>query len=187
MKKADKNDIKNTAEWKRFIFLECIILAIGIALSVSGTIKIIRYSTSYLPYFGIGVLGVAFIAFLIIFRKKKFSVFVGIGLIVFYMFFAGFAYLVCQTNSVRLRHLEEYNGKEVYLYAGGEWYKWYGETEYNTADLQGMNLYGQDAAIIVGDEEKEVSYVLYNPKDPNTLYYEFYSSGDCLVMKKQIQ
>ena len=184
MNKADNDVVINKTEWKRFIFLECFILAIGIALSVSGTVKIIRYSTSYLPYFGIGVLGATFIAFLIVFRKKKFSVFVGIGLIVFYLFFAGFAYLVCQANATRLRHLEHYNGKEVYLYANGEWYKWNGETEYNTAGFQGMNLNGQDAVIQIGDEEKDVSYVLYNPKDPNTLYYEFYSSGDCLVMKK---
>ena len=67
---------------KRVTIFECIILTIGVLMSIYGTVKAVKHSTTYIPYFGFALLGVIFIAVLILLRKKKMTFLLVIGMIV---------------------------------------------------------------------------------------------------------
>lgn len=171
---------------KRLTIAECIILIIGVMISIQGTIKAVRYSKYYIPYFAFAVLGIVFITVLFILRSKRFTFLAGIGLIVSYMIFAGFGYIVCIANAQRMRRLEYYTGKEVVLYIGEDRYDWTGEGFYQSENLKPVDVSDKDAYVSIDSEIRDVSFIYVMPDDENTLYYEIYggSTGDYLVMKK---
>ena len=69
---------------KRTVIIECVILALGVILSVLGTVKAAKLSDKYIPYFLIALAGVILIVILLCLIKKRFTFLLGIGFIVFY-------------------------------------------------------------------------------------------------------
>lgn len=167
---------------KALTVIECIILAIGVLLSITGTVKVTRLSSAYMPYFLVAALGVAFIVILIVIRKKRFAFLVGIGFIVFYLFFAGFAFLVCEVNASRIRTLNAYKGKEIWLTIGEDHYRWNGEASYDFGKLEPLDVRDQKAYLAIDDEKREVGFIYVMPGDDDTAYYEIHNGY--LVMEK---
>ncbi len=170
----------------RSAIIESIILGIGVLLSIQGTAKAIGYSSSYIPYFALAALGIVFIVILILLRKKKFTFLLGIGFIVVYLYVAGFGYIVCVQNAMRMRRLEYYEGKEIELTIGDDRYVWTGEAYYRSADLRPVDVSDEGAFVTIEGETRSVSFVYEMPGNDDTVYYEIYSgsTGDFLVMDK---
>ena len=62
----------------RFTIAECIVLVFGVILSITGTVKAVNLSSSFIPYFGFAVLGIVIAVVLFLLRKKRFTFLVGI-------------------------------------------------------------------------------------------------------------
>ena len=171
---------------KRLTVIECIILAIGVLLSILGTVKAVKQSDAYIPYFLFAVLGIAFIVILICLIKKRFTFLAGIGFIVFYLIFAGFGYIVCEVNATRLKRLSYYKDKEVRLVIGSDEYAWTGEAVFSSKDLTPLDVRKDNAVFKSGNEKLNVGFVYYKPGENDTVYYEFSSgaTGNYMVMRK---
>lgn len=171
---------------KALVIIECIILALGVILSAQGTLKAASLSGKYVPYFLFAVLGIAFIVILIRLIKKRLTYLLGIGFIVFYLFFAGFGYIVCEMNAARIKRLNYYEDKNVWLEIDGESYAWTREAFYSSEDLKPLDVSGNEAFFVVGGDKKRVSFVYVMPGEDDTVYYEIYggATGDYLIMKK---
>ena len=170
----------------RLTIAECIILVFGVILSITGTVKAVKLSSSYIPYFGFAVLGIAFAVVLFILRKKRFTFLAGIGMIAAYLIVAGFAYIVCTVNATRMRHLLFYEGKIIVMTIDDKHYVWNGEGYYNSSDLKPVDVSEQNAFLSVDGENKELSFVYMNPGDEDTVYYEISgrNTGEYLVMER---
>ena len=139
---------------KVLTIIECVILALGVLLSFQGTLKAVMLSGKYLPYFLFAVLGIAFIVILILLIKKRLTYLLGIGFILFYMVFAGFGYAVCEMNASRMKRLDYYEDKTVWLVIDGESYAWTREACYNSEDLEPLDVGGSDAYFVVNGDKK---------------------------------
>ena len=170
---------------KASVIIECIILALGVLLSAQGTFKVYQLSSKYAPLFLLALLGIIFIAILIIFMKKKFTYILGIGFIMFYVVFAGFGFIVCEVNAARIRRLDYYEEKTVELEIDGETYEWTGEAFYDSMDLEPLDVGGKETCFVVDGEKRDISFVYVMPGDEDTIYYEIYSgaTGDYLIMR----
>lgn len=96
-----ENDIR-----KKLLIAEIIVMICGIALSVYGIVKVCTYDMSYLGYCVFPLLGVGIIAGIIVslIKKYRYAHIIIAVIIAVWGIFAGFAYLVCQAQSVRLRN-----------------------------------------------------------------------------------
>lgn len=170
----------------RLTVVECLILVFGVILSITGTVKAVKLSTSYIPYFWFAVLGIVFAVVLFILRKKRFTFLAGIGMIAIYLIVAGFAYIVCTVNATRMRNLLFYEGKIIVMTIDDKHYVWNGEGYYNSSDLKPVDVREQNAFISVDGEDKELSFVYMNPGDEDTVYYEISgrNAGEYLVMER---
>ena len=170
----------------RFTIAECIILVLGVILSITGTVKAVNLSSSFIPYFGFAVLGIVIAVVLFLFRKKRFTFLVGIGMVFVYAVVAGFAYFVCEVSRVRMKHLQFFEGKEVVITIDDRRYIWNGEGFYNSEHLKCVDLREQNAYFSVDGEDKELMFIYMNPDDEDTIYYEISTSidGEYLVMKR---
>ena len=171
---------------KALVIIESIILSLGVIISFQGTLKAALLSSKYIPYFLFAVLGIAFIVILIRLIKKKLTYLLGIGFIVFYLIFAGFGYVVCEMNAGRLKRLDYYEDKMVWLEIDGESYAWTREAIYDSENLKPLDVGGNEAYFVVDGNKKRVSYVYVMPGEDDTIYYEIYggATGDYLMMKK---
>ena len=174
---------------KTWVIIECIILFLGVLLSIQGTVKVVAYSVSYIPYFIFAVIGIVFIVVLFLLRKKKLTFLLGIGMIFCYLITAGFGYIVCVQNAARMKRLEFFEGKEVVINVGEEEYIWNGEAVYQSENLVPVDVTSDNASVTVSGEKKSISFVYVIPGDDDTIYYEIYSgsTGDYLVMEKQAE
>jgi uncharacterized membrane protein YgdD (TMEM256/DUF423 family) len=172
---------------KKITIIECIILVIGVLLSIEGTAKAVMHSSSYIPYFGFAALGIVFIILLIVLRKKRFTFIAGICMIVFYLIFAGFAYIVCLTNAARMKRLEYFEGKEVYVLIDDEKFVWTGEGFYRSENMIAVDVRDKSAVFSVDGDTTAISFLYELPGDDDTVYYMIYggSTGDYLVMHRQ--
>lgn len=95
------------------VTIECIILGIGVLLSYSGTAEAALCSNAYIPYYLYSVLGIAFIVVLVKLRKKQYTIYLGLLLIVLYLAFAGgHGYYTCAMAVRRFRNLNANKGAE---------------------------------------------------------------------------
>lgn len=99
---------------KKVLVLELLAVVFGIGLSIYGIIKVCEYDISYLGYIVFPILGLAIIAGIILslIKKYKNAHIIFIAVIAVWGILAGFAYLVCQAQSVRLRN--ESNQNAIY-------------------------------------------------------------------------
>lgn len=171
---------------KTVVIIECIILALGVILSIQGTLKASMLSAKYIPYFLFAVLGIVFISILIALIKKRFTFFLGIGFIWVYLIFAGFGYIVCEQNAARIRRLNYYDGRDVRLYVDEELYEWTGEAFYQSRDLEPVDISDKGGYVTIDGDRRNVGFVYAMPGEDDTFYYEIYggSTGDYLIMKK---
>ncbi len=169
---------------KKLTIIECIILALGVLLSIQGTAKAVSHSTSYIPYYGFALLGIVFIVVLILLRKKKKAFLLGIGMVVVYAIVAGFAYLVCVANASRMRHLESYENKTVTAAIGDEQYAWNGEAYYQAGNLSPVDVRDKGACVTIDGEKRDLQFIYVIPGEDNVFYYDYYSDGGYLVMEK---
>ena len=170
---------------KILLAIECVILALGVIISTQGTIEAVRFSNSYIPYFGLALLGVAFVALLIYFREKRLSWLIGVFMIVVYLFAGGAGYFNCTLNAGRLKRLENYKGKKVIACVGDTCYRWTGEVSYSGDGLE-PRMMESLATITVGNDSERLTYYFVDPADPDTIYYQIYggATGDYLILKK---
>lgn len=168
------------------VIIECIILALGVILSFQGTLKAVQRSVKYAPYFLLALLGIAFIVILIRLIKKNLTYLLGIGFIVLYLVFAGSGYFVCELNAARIRRLDYYEDKTVWLEIDDDSYVWTREAFYNSEELEPLDVGMKNAYFVVNGDKKRVSYVYVMPGDDDTIYYEIYggATGDYLIMRK---
>ena len=74
------------------IIIEAVILAFGVFLSIQATVKPLRFTTKYIWCFVFPLLGIGMILFLLLRLRKKFTSLIGIGLILLYLFAAGYGF-----------------------------------------------------------------------------------------------
>ena len=108
--------------------MEILILLFGVAMSLSSTIKVLRYTSKYIWCFVFPLIGLGLVAFLIIKIRKRFIWIIGIFFIFLYMFVGGYGAYICEVNTVRLKRIQFYEGKEVIAIMDGKTYSWDGET-----------------------------------------------------------
>ena len=161
------------------------ILAVGVIVSIMGTLNAVQFSTKFLPYFLFAVLGIVLIAVMIRLIKKKFTFILGIGFILFYLVFAGFGYIMCETNAARLEILSYFEGKTTTLTIDGESYAFTGEAFYDSEALEPVDVSKSEAYFMI-DEAKlkcrlKVVYVM--PGEDKTIYYG-HMEDYYLIMKK---
>jgi hypothetical protein len=80
---------------KTVTIIECLILLIGVLISLSGTFNAVKVSASYIPCFLFAVMGIVFITALIRNINEISAVMMGFGFIVIYLIMAGFGYIIC--------------------------------------------------------------------------------------------
>ena len=166
------------------VIIDSTILAVGVIVSIMGTLKAVQFSKKYVPYFLFAVLGIVLIAVMIRLIKKKFTFILGIGFILFYLVFAGFGYIVCETNAARIKRLSYFEGKTVTLAIDGESYAWTGEALYDSKALEPVDVSESEAYFMADEIEWRVYVVYVMPGEDKTIYYEFIEASDYMIMKK---
>ncbi len=88
---------------KVFVILECVILALGVFLSLTATIGAVKLSAKYIPFFLIAALGIMFFVILIKRIDESFAALLGFALILIYLFVAGSGYAVCSLKTNKMQ------------------------------------------------------------------------------------
>lgn len=152
---------------------EIIVLALGVIISISATIKPLKYTNKYAWCFVFAVIGLVFIIVLAKNLKKRYAWLLGACLIFVYIFVAGFGAIVCEVNASRLRQLSYYEGKNVYTYVNDVRYEWDGESV--TYDPSGFVPLREPLEFRVGDESK--TYEVYTKEQSAQLFAEVFSGS----------
>lgn len=162
------------------IIIEAVILAFGVFLSIQATVKPLRFTTKYIWCFVFPLLGIGMILFLLLRLRKKFTSLIGIGLILLYLFAAGYGYFICELNYSRLNKISFFEGKEVKIVYDDTEYKWDGESV--TYERNGLiNIESGEMKITLDGEDIRYG-VLRKPEDDN-LYLEIYGGGTGIFLK----
>lgn len=166
-----------------FTMMEIIILALGVVMSISSTLKPLRYTAKYAWCIAFPILGAMMIIYLISKIRKKRIWLIGIGFIMLYLFVAGFGAYICELNSSRLNRLSYYKGKEVRAILGDTEYKWDGESvSYNPEKLEYMDpMEQQNLTITVNGESKR--YGVLKSTEDHCIYLEIYGGGTGIFLK----
>ena len=168
------------------VIIDSLILAVGVIVSFLGTLKASKISGRFVPYFLFAVLGIALIAVLIRFIKKKYTSILGIGFVIFYLVFAGFGYIVCERNAGRFSRLRYFEGKNARLEIDGETYAWTGEGFYDSEALEPVDVSTSEAYFMTDKYNLSLDVVYVMPGEDNTIYYGFFGSetSEYLIMEK---
>ena len=163
-----------------FTVLEILALLYGTALSISGTVKTLGYTSKYIGCFVFAAMGIAFVVILVMRIRKKYTPLIGWGLVVLYFVTAGFGYVVCSVNTHRLRSLSYYEGKEVTAVMDDRSYRWNGGVIYSDEGLE----YIPDGVTVYADGEKKGTACL---TDGGNIYFEIdvSASGEYLVLEEE--
>ena len=167
MKKTEENYISILG------IFEIIVLALGVFISVSTSIKPLKYTNKYVWCFAFSVVGLVFIFILARNLKKRYAWLLGACLIFVYIFIAGFGAIVCEVNASRLRQLSYYEGKNVYTFVSDVMYEWDGKSV--TYDPSSLKPLSESYQLRVGDESKVC--VIYEKEQSKELFAEVFSGG----------
>ncbi len=158
---------------------EICVLAFGLAMSVSSTIKPLKYTLDYLWCFAFPLLGVALIVPMVLLIKKRYVWIIGALFIIFYLYVGGFGAIVCELNYSRLHRVSFYEGKQISAEIGGQIYRWDGESvTYDGENLNYLNNSGNrgdDIVLFVDGEETEG--MLYESTVDKNYYMLIYGGG----------
>ncbi len=164
--------------------IESVILAIGVLFSITETTRVIKYDVKHIIFYAFALLGVLFIAVLILLIKKRFVWLIGIALIVVYLIAGGYGAIVCEFDYANLKRLAFYEDKNITAEFDGNTYNWDRERYYvKRRDL----ICVEDAAVNNGyklyiDGEKESKSVYTKPDDEKNIYVEVYGGGTGLFL-----
>ena len=179
MQRVDNGDLESKKAVSIFTIIEILILIFGVILSISSTVKPLKYTNKYIWCFSFAVLGVVFILVLIFNIKKKLIWLLGIALILLYLIIAGFGAIVCEMNSARLNRLSYYKGKSVEVKIDDVVYEWDGQSvTYDPRELTYISesLDGDHKIRILVDGEEKKNNILINPNNDN-IYLEITGGG----------
>lgn len=179
MQRVDNGNSEGKQSVSLFTIIEILILIFGVILSISSTVKTLKYTNKYVWCFAFAVLGVVFIAILIYNIKKKLIWLLGIVLILLYLIIAGFGAIVCEMNSARLNRLSYYKGKSVEVKIDDIIYEWDGQSvTYDPRELtyisESLEADHKIRILVDGEEKKNNIYV--NPQNDN-IYLEITGGG----------
>jgi hypothetical protein len=161
-----------------FTIIDIIILAIGVWMSISSTMKTFQYTAKYAWCFVFALLGIAMIAFLIWKIRKKRIWLIGIGLIIVYLVVGGFGAFVCEYNYTRLKRLSWYDGKEVNAEVDGVCYTWDNESvTYDPTDMEYVGYPSDGESIKITVDGKAENHGVYTKSSTDYIYVEIYSGG----------
>ena len=154
------------------------VLVFGIVLSVTSTLKPLKYSKAYVWYFGFAVEGVVFIVLLLVLLRKRFAGLLGLVLVFIYLFTAGFGAMLCEVNAMRLGRLKYYESKTITATIDGVDYEWDQKSvTYNSENLKYWDeLQEESKYAIYVDGEKRNLGIYVSDKDEN-IYIEIYPGG----------
>ena len=96
---------------KALLTIECIILAFGVFMSLTGTLGAAKVSSKFAPYFLFTLLGIAFLIILYKCWEKEFAAALGFVLVILYLIFAGYGYLACSLESRKIKK-ERYDARQ---------------------------------------------------------------------------
>jgi hypothetical protein len=157
--------------------IEVLILAFGILLSISSTLKPLPYTLRYVWCFAFVLLGIAMIAVLIVLIRKRFVWLLGFAFIIIYLFAAGSGAFTCELNASRLRRVDYFRNKEVIATINDTTYTWDGESVlYDRSNLESIDYSTLEKVIVTIDGE-ESSYGLLHCIDSSDLAIEVYGGG----------
>ncbi len=185
------NEIKNNktenadqkARISFFTIIEICILALGVAMSISSTLKPLHYTVKYAWCIVFPILGTAMIIYLIVKIRKKRIWLTGAGFIILYLFVAGYGAYICELNSARFKRLSYFAGKEVKAILGDTEYIWDGESvSYNSDKLEYIEpIEKQNLTITVNGDFKQ--YGALKSSEDNCIYLEIYGGGTGIFLK----
>ncbi|MBR1568810.1 MAG: hypothetical protein IJ648_07570 [Lachnospiraceae bacterium] len=183
----EKEPIGKKGRISVFIVIEIGILIIGILMSISGTIPTLAYTLRYVWTFGFAILGIVLVILLIVRIRKRFTWLIGIACIVVYLFAAGYGYIVCAMNTPRMRRLEFFEGKRVYVEIDETTYEWDGESvcyNYHELTVLEAEYYTEAHTIHIWVDDEERDYALYTDMNTSNIYVQIYGggTGDFLVL-----
>ena len=171
--KSNKGDISILG-----IFEICI-LVLGVGMSVTSTIKPLKYTLDYLWCFAFTLLGMVLIVPLILLIKKRYVWLIGALFILFYIYVGGFGAFICELNYSRLHRVSFFEGKQILAEMGGRTYRWDGRSvSYNDENLNYLNNlrnYEDDIILFIDGEETE--NMLYDSSVDENLYMQIYGGG----------
>ena len=170
--KDASNDLKPKRKYISVLgIFEILILLLGIFLSFSSTIK---------------PLGLIFVVIMIILIRKKFVSLIGIGLILVYLFVAGFGAVVCEMNAVRMQKISVFEGKEVVLTIDDSFYKWDGKSvSYDPSNMEYVGISGStEKTILCTVDGESKKFGIYLDSQQREVYYiEISPSGAGIFLK----
>ena len=167
--------------------IEVLILAFGILLSISSTLKPLPYTLRYVWCFAFVLLGIAMIAVLIVLIRKRFVWLLGFAFIIIYLFAAGWGAFTCELNASRLKMVNNFRGKEVIATINDTTYTWDGENvSYDRSNLDYIDYSTLEKVSVTIDGE-ESSYVLLQCIDSADLALEVYggATGVFLILSPE--
>ena len=167
--------------------IEVLILAFGILLSISSTLKPLPYTLRYVWCFACVLLGIAMIAVLIVLIRKRFIWLLGFAFIIIYLFAAGSGAITCELNASRLRRVDYFRGKEVVATINDTTYKWDGESvSYDRSNLEVIDYSTLEKAGITIDGKKS-SYAMLRCMDSPDIALEVYggATGIFLILSPE--
>ena len=191
---SKKNFAEESESKEKYISIlgifETLILLLGAVCSVKSTIKPIKYTLDYLWCFGFPILGIVFVAIMIIFIRKRYVILIGMALIFIYIFVAGFGAIVCEVNYMRLKTVSYFKDKEVVLTVDDSTYKWDGKSvSYNPENMEYVDDSGSNGKTytckVSGDTYKHAIYSDTQQKD--VYYLEISSSGTGIYLRLEQQ
>ena len=185
--KDASNDLKPKRKYISVLgIFEILILLLGIFLSFSSTIKPLKYTLKYMWGFSFTILGLIFVVIMIILIRKKFVSLIGIGLILVYLFVAGFGAVVCEMNAVRMQKISVFEGKEVVLTIDDSFYTWDGKSvSYDPSNMEYVGISGStEKTILCTVDGESKKFGIYLDSQQREVYYiEISPSGAGIFLK----
>ena len=170
---------------------EMVILFIGVLMSIRSTTRVLKYDFKYAGYYAFALLGLAFIAILILLVKKKYAWIIGLTFIIVFLIVGGFADLVCEANYSRLKKVNYYKGKTITAEYNGNYYEWDGESYFfyrKDMVLEDHPSVNNDYKLYIDGEESKMC-IYTSPEDTENIYIEIFGGdiGAYLILAPESQ
>lgn len=186
-----KSDKKASKGFSKLLFIEVLVLLIGLAMSIYYTCSILKYDAHNAWFFRFAVVDIIFIIVTLVVTKKN-KIVGGIigGVFIFaFLLYGGYGAVCCMAAGQRMEHLSYYNGKEVCAEVDGVRYVWDGESV--TYSLgKDSNAEAVDKAehnVVLSIDNQESAGVLYDDDySDEYVYFQIHGggTGEWLILEK---
>ena len=167
--------------------IESLILAFGVLLSISSTVKPLPYTLRYAWCFVFALLGIAMIAVLIVLIRRRFVWLLGFAFIIIYLFAAGSGAITCELNAGRLKRVDYFRSKEIIAVINDTTYTWDGESvSYDRSNFEDIDYSTLERVNVTIDGERS-SYALLQCTDSPDIAIEVYggATGIFLILSPE--